>query len=70
MRVRVFRSPIFPPVVTDVLKIDNLWCFTRLVKLQLDNNIIERIEGLEALVNLRWLGAHPRAPSCPWTPRS
>lgn len=40
----------------NVLKIDNLWCFTSLTKLQLDNNIIERIEGLDHLVNLIWLG--------------
>ena len=40
----------------DILKIDNLWCFTSLTKLQLDNNIIEKIEGLDMLVNLVWLG--------------
>lgn len=40
----------------NILKIDNLWCFTTLSKLQLDNNIIERIEGLDHLVNLVWLG--------------
>ena len=40
----------------DILKVDNLWQFTKLTKLQLDNNIIEKIEGLDALVNLRWLG--------------
>jgi len=40
----------------DILKIDNLWCFTSLVKLQFDNNIIEKIEGLDILVNLIWLG--------------
>lgn len=40
----------------NILKIDNLWCFTTLQKLQLDNNIIERIEGLDHLVNLVWLG--------------
>ena len=43
---------------TDILKIDNLWCFTSLVKLQLDNNIIEKIEGLDILVNLIWLGSY------------
>ena len=26
-----------------------------IVKLQMDNNIIEKIEGLECLVNLEWL---------------
>ena len=40
----------------DILKIDNLWQFVKLTKLQLDNNIIEKIEGLDALVNLQWLG--------------
>ena len=42
--------------VSDILKIDNLWCFVNLVKLQLDNNIIEKIEGLDMLTNLVWLG--------------
>ena len=42
--------------VSDILKIDNLWCFTNLTKLQLDNNIIEKIEGLDLLTNLVWLG--------------
>ena len=40
----------------NVLKIDNLWCFKSLTKLQLDNNIIENIEGLDHLVNLVRLG--------------
>ena len=40
----------------DILKIDNLWQFKSLVKLQLDNNIVEKIEGLDTLVNLVWLG--------------
>lgn len=40
----------------DILKIDNLWSFVSLTKLQLDNNIIEKLEGLELLVNLEWLG--------------
>lgn len=40
----------------DILKIDNLWSFVNLTKLQMDNNIIERIEGLDILVNLEWLG--------------
>ena len=35
---------------------ENLWCVANLTKLQLDNNIIEKIEGLESLVNLVWLG--------------
>lgn len=40
----------------DILKIDNLWSLVNLTKLQMDNNIIERIEGLDMLVNLEWLG--------------
>ena len=47
---------LFPLPSTDILKIDNLWEFTSLTKLQLDNNIIEKIEGLDVLVNLIWLG--------------
>ena len=40
----------------DILRIENLWQFSSLVKLQLDNNIIEKIEGLDTLTNLVWLG--------------
>lgn len=42
--------------VSDILRMENLWCVENLTKLQLDNNIIEKIEGLESLVNLVWLG--------------
>ena len=35
--------------------IDHLSAFTRLTKLQLDNNHISKIQGLDALVNLTWL---------------
>jgi len=42
--------------VSDILEIDNLWSFECLTKLQLDNNIIEKIKGLDELVNLIWLG--------------
>uniref|UniRef100_A0A8B9F043 Dynein regulatory complex subunit 3 n=1 Tax=Amazona collaria TaxID=241587 RepID=A0A8B9F043_9PSIT len=42
-------------VVLDILQIANLWQFENLTKLQLDNNIIEKIEGLESLVHLVWL---------------
>ena len=41
-----------------ILKIDNLSTFIGLRKLQLDNNLIEKIENLDLLVNLEWLGAH------------
>ena len=39
----------------NILKIDNLIGFDRLVKLQLDNNIIEKVENLSHLSNLEWL---------------
>uniref|UniRef100_H3C599 Dynein regulatory complex subunit 3 n=1 Tax=Tetraodon nigroviridis TaxID=99883 RepID=H3C599_TETNG len=39
----------------DTIKIDSLWDFTSLVKLYLNNNLIEKIEGLEYLRNLKWL---------------
>lgn len=40
----------------DILRIGNLNEFIGLVKLKLDNNIIERIENLDKLVNLKILG--------------
>lgn len=40
----------------DILRIENLFQFSGLRKLQLDNNIIEKIDGLETLVHLEWLG--------------
>ncbi|NXO10043.1 DRC3 protein, partial [Oriolus oriolus] len=40
---------------SDILQIDNLWPLENLTKLQLDNNVIEKIEGLESLVHLEWL---------------
>lgn len=43
-------------MVLDILQIANLWQFENLTKLQLDNNIIEKIEGLESLIHLVWLG--------------
>ncbi|XP_005426041.1 dynein regulatory complex subunit 3 [Geospiza fortis] len=39
----------------NILQIANLWPFENLTKLQLDNNVIEKIEGLESLVHLVWL---------------
>lgn len=45
-----------PSIISDILRIDNLWQFENLRKLQLDNNIIEKIEGLENLAHLVWLG--------------
>ena len=46
----------FLRILLDILRIDNLWQFRNLRKLQLDNNIIEEISGLEVLVHLEWLG--------------
>jgi hypothetical protein len=43
--------------LVDILRINNLWSFANLKKLQLDNNIIEKIENLEMLVHLEWLGS-------------
>lgn len=39
----------------DILRIENLWQFTNLRKLQLDNNIIEDMYGLDKLTQLEWL---------------
>lgn len=39
----------------NILKIDNLNGLFALVKLQLDNNIIETIENISHLTNLEWL---------------
>mmetsp|Transcript_36740 Transcript_36740/g.114702 ORF Transcript_36740/g.114702 Transcript_36740/m.114702 type:complete len:470 (-) Transcript_36740:1828-3237(-) len=39
----------------NILKIDNLHGLLSLVKLQLDNNIIEKIENISHLTNLEWL---------------
>ena len=38
-----------------ILKIDNLQDLTSLTRLFLDNNFLEQISGLNALVNLVWL---------------
>ena len=42
---------------SDILRIENLWQFKNLRKLQLDNNIIEEIpeNALESLTQLEWL---------------
>ncbi|KAM7372064.1 hypothetical protein PAMP_009259 [Pampus punctatissimus] len=45
------RSYLF----TDILKIDHLWEFTSLTKLELNNNLIKKIEGLDCLISLTWL---------------
>lgn len=43
------------PPAADILKVDNLLGFDRLVKLYLDNNVIVSIEQLDHLVHLEWL---------------
>ena len=59
----LLRQPNTGSLPADILRIENLWQFSGLRKLQLDNNIIERIEGLETLVHLEWLG-EPSATHC------
>ncbi|KAK5856363.1 hypothetical protein PBY51_007966 [Eleginops maclovinus] len=39
----------------NILRIDHLWEFTSLTRLNLNNNYIEIIEGLDRLINLTWL---------------
>ncbi|XP_044186081.1 dynein regulatory complex subunit 3 [Thunnus albacares] len=39
----------------NILKIDHLWECKSLTKLELNNNIIKKIEGLDCLINLTWL---------------
>ena len=41
--------------ITDIVEIDNLTGMGDLIKLQLDNNIITEIAGLENLTKLKWL---------------
>lgn len=62
-----------------IVRIDNLVGLDRLTVLALDNNNIEKIQNLDHLVNLTWLGTrllsrgHPRrqpsrvAQTCPLT---
>uniref|UniRef100_A0A8P4K0A3 Dynein regulatory complex subunit 3 n=1 Tax=Dicentrarchus labrax TaxID=13489 RepID=A0A8P4K0A3_DICLA len=45
----------FSCLFTGILRIDHLWEFTSLARLDLNNNHIEVIEGLDRLVNLTWL---------------
>ena len=42
-------------LILDIVEIDNLIGLDNLTKLQLDNNIITRIQGLETLTKLKWL---------------
>ena len=42
-------------IVIDIVEIDNLLGMESLTKLQLDNNIITKIQGLESLHQLKWL---------------
>ncbi|XP_068434121.1 dynein regulatory complex subunit 3 [Clinocottus analis] len=39
----------------NILMIDHLWEFKSLVRLDLNSNLIEKIEGLDHLINLTWL---------------
>jgi hypothetical protein len=60
--IAIFFS-IFLYKKKDILRIENLWQFENLTKLQLDNNVIEKIEGLENLKNLIWLGNYTVSPN-------
>ena len=42
-------------MMADIVEICNLTGMEKLTKLQLDNNIIIKIQGLDELVNLKWL---------------
>lgn len=52
LTVHMLKSLFF----TDILMIDHLCDFTSLINLDLSNNLIEKIEGLDCLTNLTWLG--------------
>lgn len=54
--MNVYSVYVYENVFTDIAVIDNLRKFTSLTRLQLNNNLIEKIKGLEHLVNLTWLG--------------
>lgn len=45
--------------LTGIAKLENLGGLAALRELRLDNNRIERIEGLDHLQNLTWLGTTP-----------
>ena len=45
-----FLTWVFLVAQIDIVEIDNLFGIESLTKLQLDNNIITRIQGLESLV--------------------
>jgi Leucine-rich repeat (LRR) protein len=50
-----YETVLFLTHSIDIVEIDNLRGMEKLTKLQLDNNIITKIQGLDALVNLKWL---------------
>ena len=50
------KTILFCLFIADILRMENLWLLTNLTKLQMDNNIIEKIEGLDTLTHLTWLG--------------
>jgi hypothetical protein len=53
---RAHASPPMALPCADILGINNLVGLDSLVKLKLDNNKIWKIQNLEHLVNLQWLG--------------
>ena len=52
-----FQTRSHPARDADILGINNLVGLDQLVKLKLDNNKIWKIQNLDHLVNLQWLGA-------------
>ena len=56
LRLR-FLTRSHPARDADILGINNLVGLDQLVKLKLDNNKIWKIQNLDHLVNLQWLGA-------------
>ena len=56
MSIWVEVTVLFFFFLTDILKLEHLWEFTSLTKLQLNNNLIRKIEGLDNLTNITWLG--------------
>ena len=52
-----FLTRSHPARDADILGINNLVGLDQLVKLKLDNNKIWKIQNLDHLVNLQWLGA-------------
>lgn len=68
--VTLTQKHALPSRIVDILRMENLWLFGNLTKLQMDNNIIERIEGLDMLPKLTWLGKGGRREAASTVERS